>query len=94
MDQFLETPSLDLFYDAARSGISKLPEIDDETFDRDPGFALEVRVGALTTGKLEDGQTMDRALDWVNEKAKADQPFFLSMNFQSSHFPYEVPKDA
>ena len=94
MDQFLETPSLDLFYDAARSGISKLPEIDDETFDRDPGSALEVRVGALTTGKLEDGQTMDRALDWVNEKAKADQPFFLSMNFQSSHFPYEVPKDA
>ncbi|WP_417851340.1 sulfatase [Thalassoglobus sp.] len=93
MDQFLETPSLDLFYDAARSGINKRPEIDNESFKRDPGFVHELRVGALTTGKLEDRQTMDRALDWLNEKVEADEPFFLSMNFQSSHFPYEVPED-
>lgn len=94
MDQFLDTPSLDLFYDAARSGISEVPDVDDETFKLDSGFALEVSVGALTAGKLEDSQTMDRALGWVNGKVEADQPFFLSMNFQSSHFPYEVPKDA
>lgn len=94
MDQFLATPSLDLFYDAARSGLETLPDRDSEIFDRDPGFAHEVRIGALTAGKLEDGQTMDKAIEWVNQQVRADQPYFLSMNFQSSHFPYEVPEGA
>ncbi len=87
MDQFLETPNLDLFYDAERSGR--------ETADiiRDPGMAHELKIGALSAGKLEDSHTMDRALAWVTEQVDKEQPFFLSMNFQSSHFPYEVPDD-
>ncbi len=87
MDQFLETPNLDLFYDAQRSG-RKTAEI-----IRDPGMAHEIKIGALSAGKLEDSHTMDRALDWVTEQLDKEQPFFLSMNFQSSHFPYEVPAD-
>lgn len=94
MDQFLDTPNLDLFYDAARSGIDTLSNLDTSETSRDPGFAHEIRMGALTAGKLEDRQTMDRALEWVNEKVAAEKPFFLSMNFQSSHFPYEVPDNA
>ncbi len=88
MDQFLETPNLDLFYDAERSGEATA------TVVRDPGFAHELKIGSLSAGKLEDRQTMDRAIDWVTQQVKSDQRFFLSMNFQSSHFPYEVPDDA
>ncbi len=88
MDQFLNTPNLDLFYDAGRSGEATT------TVVRDPGFAHELKIGSLSAGKLEDQQTMDRAVDWVTQQVKSDQRFFLSMNFQSSHFPYEVPGDA
>ena len=88
MDQFLQSPNLDLFFDSQRSGLATA----DVT--RDPGLARELKLGALTAGRLEDSQTMDRALGWVTERIERDQPFFLSMNFQSSHFPYELPQDA
>lgn len=94
MDQFLMTPNLDLFYDAARSGLPTNVDVHDEAFEKDPGFAHELRVGSLTAGKLNDGKTMDRAIEWVQSQVAADQPFFLSMNFQSSHFPYDIPEHA
>jgi len=88
MDQFLSTPNLDHFYDAERSGL--------ETADvvRDPGLAHEISIGSLSAGRLEDSSTMDHAIDWVKTQSENDQPFFLSMNFQSSHFPYEIPDGA
>lgn len=86
MDQFLETPNLDLFYDAQRSGARSYISA------RDPGFAHEIAIGSLSAGRLEDSHTMDRAVAWVRERHDASQPFFLSMNFQSSHFPYELPE--
>jgi len=86
MDQFLETPNLDLFYDAQRSGARSYISA------RDPGFAHEIAIGSLSAGRLEDSHTMDTAVRWVTERHNADEPFFLSMNFQSSHFPYELPE--
>ncbi len=86
MDQFLETPSLDLFYDAQRSGARSYIS------SKDPGFAHEIAIGSLSAGRLEDAHTMDTAVRWVTERHNADEPFFLSMNFQSSHFPYELPE--
>ncbi len=86
MDQFLETPNLDLFYDAQRSGAKSYIS------SRDPGFAHEIAIGSLSAGRLEDSHTMDTAIRWVSERHEADEPFFLSMNFQSSHFPYELPE--
>ncbi len=88
MDQFLDTPNLDLFYDAQRSGQRTYISA------RDPGFAHELGIGSLSAGRLEDTHTMDRAIDWVEACASQDKPFFLSMNFQSSHFPYEIPAGA
>jgi arylsulfatase A-like enzyme len=85
MDQFLESPNLSLFYDAKRSGADTyIPR-------RDPGFAHEIEQGAFQQGCLYDQHTMDTAIGWVTEQSEADRPFFLSMNFQASHFPYELP---
>ena len=88
MDQFLETPNLDLFYDAQRSGQRT------HLSSRDPGFAHELGIGSLSAGRLEDAHTMDKAIEWVASCASRNTPFCLSMNFQSSHFPYEIPDDA
>ncbi len=88
MDQFHESPNLDLFYDAKRSGQA--------TFDRkrDPGFAHELEIGSLTAGLLPDTHVMDTAIQWSREQIGERRPFFLNINFQSSHFPYELPEGA
>ena len=88
MDAFLESPHLDLFYHPQRSAATNL-QIRPE---RDPGFAHELKVGGLIVGKFPDAHTADKAIDWIREQAKVDRPFFLSINFQSSHFPFLMPE--
>ncbi|QDV12051.1 Arylsulfatase [Rosistilla oblonga] len=85
MDQFLQVPSLDLFFDSARSNLETY------TSARDPGFALERAVGAFHAGSLYDNQTMDRTLQWIDDQLASQTPYFISMNLQTSHFPYELP---
>jgi arylsulfatase A-like enzyme len=82
MDQFLQSPNLDVFYDVERS---TAPAPSDR---RDPGLAHEVKVGSLRGGRLDDAHTTDQAIAWIERQVQRDKPFFLSMNFQSSHFPY------
>ena len=86
MDQFLQTPGLDLFYHPQNSSAPTI------TTDRDPGFNREVQAGALVAGKFPDRHTTDVALDWI--KTRHGKPFFLAMNTQSSHFPYLIPDDC
>jgi arylsulfatase A-like enzyme len=88
MDAFLDGPSLDLFYDAERSPAAKVADT------RDEGLANEVRAGALRGGKLSDAHTTDVAIDWIGRQCELDKPFFLNMNFQNSHFPYEPTAGA
>jgi arylsulfatase len=86
MSNFLKTPGLTYFYDARSSDQeTHVPELD-------PGFANEVKTGALSVGKLDDRHVIDRAIAWMNEDN--DGPFFLSINLQSSHFPYVLPDTA
>jgi arylsulfatase A-like enzyme len=88
MDHFLETPNLDLYYDVERShAATRLDR-------RDIGFAHEVAIGALRGGTLDDSHTTDRAIAWMKERAGRNERFFLTMNFQSSHFPYVIPEDV
>ena len=89
MADFLDSPSLDLFYHPETAGRATM-RVD----DRDPGFAREVKSGALVAGKFPDSHTTDRAIDWISEQVAADRRFFLSMNLQSSHFPYLMPADC
>jgi len=85
MDQFLLTPNLDFFFDAERSGMrGRLnPE--------DSGILREVRAGVLSAGVLDDEPTTDVALRWLEGPLVSGRPFFLNLDLQSPHFPYELP---
>ena len=90
MDQFFSSPNLDVYFDAEQSTARTRIDL------RDSGFARELESGALRGGTLDDSYTTDRAIEWIESQVRADRPFFLNMNFQSSHFPYtmapEVPR--
>ena len=87
MDQFLQSPNLDRFYDPEHSDAATQP-----VSDRDPGFAREVQLGTLVAGKFPDAHTTDKAIEWIRQQVADGRPFYLSMNFQSSHFPYLLPE--
>ncbi len=88
MDSFLQSPQLDYYYDAERS---RAPTRLDR---RDLGFAHEIKLGALRGGTLDDSHTTDCAISWMREHFERGQPFFLNMNFQSSHFPYVIAPEC
>ncbi len=90
MDAFLDSPNLDVFYHPERSDDRR----DQVLSVRDPGFNQELQAGALVAGKFPDRRTTSVAIQWIREQAARNKPFFLSMNFQSSHFPYLIPDDA
>ena len=59
MDQFLESPNLDRFYDPEHSdGVTQVSV-------QDPGFASEVLVGTLMAGKFPDAHTTEKAIEWI-----------------------------
>ena len=88
MDSFFESPHLDFIYDAERS------EHATAVHNQDEGFAFETRRGALRAGKLDDNVTCDRAIDWIGQQNALGRPFFLYIDFQSSHFPYPISPAA
>jgi arylsulfatase len=64
-----------------------------------PGFrysipAADGEAGSSTrtklSGKVDDRLTVHEAVKWI---ARQQRPFFMYMNFQSSHIPYVVPDD-
>ncbi len=85
MAHFLRTPGLQHFYHPETGRGKTIVSA------QDAGFAREIRLGGLVAGKFPDAHTTDVAIAWIEAQAKAKRPFFLSMNFQSSHFPYLMP---
>ena len=86
MDRFLESPRLDLFYDAERSDAADV---------RTGDIWFREAIGKeIRRGKLSDRHTVDVAARWVEGQAARDRPFFLSVNLQTSHFPYTLPPGA
>ncbi len=84
MDNYLETGGLDHF-------------LHSETYDgptylmrNDFGFAGWVK-GEKRAGKIDDRFTVSEGIEWIGEQG--DRPYFIYMNLQSSHVPYEVPAD-
>src|ERR1700678_1935921 len=70
----------------------KATDVDDPTTD--PRFGRVgkqtiVDTGPLTKKRMEtvDEEITSRALDWMENQAKADQPFFLWYNSTPMHFP-------
>ena len=85
MSHFLRRPSLQYFYHPETSRRATLMS------NMDSGFAREVRLGGLVAGKFPDSHTTDMTIEWITQQVRAGRPFFVSMNFQSSHFPYLLP---
>lgn len=46
-----------------------------------------------TESKIDDKLVCTRALEYMEQRA-ADQPVFLYMNLQRTHFPYDIPEEA
>lgn len=69
-----------------------------ETFDgptyvprNDTGFVSFLK-GGKRSGKIDDRFTVDEAMRWI-ETLPAQEPFFVYLNLQNSHLPYETPAD-
>jgi arylsulfatase A-like enzyme len=85
MINYLRTGSIDHFFHS-------------ETFDgptyvprNDTGF-VEFLKGGKRSGKIDDRFTVDEAMSWIESLPPAD-PFFIYLNLQNSHLPYETPAD-
>jgi len=84
MINFLQTGNIDRFFHAANF---KGPSY---VMQGDAGFAEWTRE-TKHAGSVDDRYTVSEAIQWI-EGVKRD-PFFLGLNFQSSHLPYMVPRD-
>jgi len=47
--------------------------------------------GSSLAGTIDDRVTVSEALAWID--GGGDRPFFVSLNLQSPHVPYEIPAD-
>jgi len=84
MHLFYDSPNLDVLYDSR--------SFDGPTvIEKGEGFAWWMENTGQLAGKLDDAVTTRQAVRWVTEQQSRQQPFFLSLNFQTSHFPYERP---
>ena len=84
MINYLDTPGLDhLFHADTFDGPTYVPR-------GDTGFERFVK-GEKRSGKIDDRFTVAEAIRWIDEGGEA--PFYIYMNLQSSHLPYETPAD-
>lgn len=84
MINYLQTGSIDHFLHAENfEGPTYVPR-------QDIGFADFV-TGQQHSGKIDDRFTVGAANDWID--TIGDAPFFIYMNLQNSHIPYETPAD-
>lgn len=88
MEHLLASPHLALYYHPERS------DAPTRVSERDTGFADALGRGELRAGSLDDAHTAEVAADWMRARLQGAAPFFLWMNFQSSHFPYEIAAEA
>ena len=80
---YFNTGTLDLYLNPENMGAES------SVAETDIGFANWV-TKTKHAGSVDDKVTIDKALEWVSS---SDQPFFLYLNLQSTHFPYVVPKN-
>jgi arylsulfatase A-like enzyme len=85
--KFYASPGLDWLYDAQRSTAPTRPLYDLSEVG-------EFQAGVMRSGSLDDAHTTDVAIEWITQQTSAGRPFFLYVNYQYSHFPYELPPGA
>lgn len=85
MIDFLDTGGLDfILHSETFDGPTYVPR-------RETGFGRWVK-GSKRAGKIDDRHTVGEAIRWIGDRAP-EQPFFIYMNLQNSHTPYEIPAD-
>jgi arylsulfatase A-like enzyme len=84
MSHFLQTGNIDRFFHAANF---KGPTY---VMQADAGFAEWTRE-TKHAGSVDDRHTVAEAIQWIDGLKSG--PFFIALNFQSSHLPYVVPYD-
>ncbi|HKJ22607.1 MAG TPA: sulfatase-like hydrolase/transferase [Gammaproteobacteria bacterium] len=84
MANFLKSENLDHFLHAETyKGPTYVPRYD-------KWFVAWMK-GEKRAGKIDDRFTVNEAIKWIGDGS--DKPFFIYMNLQSSHLPYDIPKD-
>ncbi len=85
MIDYLDTGGLDyIFHAETFEGPTYVPR-------HDWGFESFVNAGKRS-GKIDDRFTIDEAIRWIGDGSD-EQPFFVYLNMQNSHLPYETPAD-
>lgn len=85
MINYLQTGNVDHFFHSE--------DFEGETYvpRNDTGFATFMK-GGKRSGKIDDRFTVDETIRWIGSVPKKD-PFFVYLNLQNSHLPYETPAD-
>ncbi len=84
MLNYMQTGYLDhVFHSRTFTGPTYVPR-------GDAGFEAFVK-GQKRSGKIDDRFTIAEAIRWID--SVKDEPFYIYMNLQSSHLPYETPAD-
>ena len=85
MINYLRTGSIDHFFHSEDfDGPTYVPR-------NDTGFETFMK-GGKRSGKIDDRFTVDEAMRWIGSIPEED-PFFIYLNLQNSHLPYETPAD-
>ncbi|MFP8873834.1 MAG: sulfatase [Myxococcota bacterium] len=85
MINYLRTGSIDHFFHSENfDGPTYVPR-------DDTGFEKFIK-GGKRSGKIDDRFTIDEAMRWIGSIPEED-PFFIYLNLQNSHLPYETPAD-
>lgn len=84
MINFLSTGGIDHFlHSETYTGPTYVPR-------EDIGFNGFI-AGSKRSGKIDDRWTVGEAISWIDQPDR--RPFFIYMNLQNSHVPYELPAD-
>jgi len=85
MINFLQTGHIDHFFHSENyDGPTYVPRHDD-------GFSDFLK-GSRRSGKIDDRFTVAEAIRWIDSNDDG-APFFIYLNLQNSHLPYETPAD-
>jgi arylsulfatase A-like enzyme len=96
MDNYIQSANLEFFDHAGNEGVQQegrrvtnarqLEELEDGAYKVDISNFMLGGSRTFGTSRL-DGITTERALAWIDGKP-ADQPFFIYLNYQASHYPF------
>ena len=88
MIEWLENHELDKFFHSENGSGATW-----ENWDDLEGLASLIRAGVARAGKLEDSETLQASLRWI-EAVGPNTLFAVGINLQNTHFSYVLPPDG